>query len=369
MPIRVLNIVTQMTRDGLENRLMDIYRHLDRAQVQFDFYTFRTEEGPFDPEIRQLGGQVYYNPPLSVTRMYQSRADFIRFLLAHPEYRIVHAHMNQWCGLILSAAQQAGVPVRIAHSRNAFRPIELQNLAKNIIKLPVNRFATHRFAVSRKAAVWLYGKKAVDKGLVQVWPNAIAHATFRCDSATRAEVRQELNLGDSLVIMHVGNSRLQKNHPFLLAIFAALKQREPSARLVLVGRGDWSEVGRIAEQLGVAASVTCTGSRADVNRVLQAADVFVFPSLYEGLPGAVLEAQAAGLPCIIADTITPEVCITPLAEQLPLSWSAEQWADKVYARRDQAREDTAAYFVRRGFDIDSLVQKLTDFYLHSGEVI
>lgn len=367
MPVRVLQVVTQMNRDGLESRLMDIYRNIDRSKIQFDFYTFRLEKGQYDDEIISLGGKVYYNPPLSIMFL-KRNAEFVKFLQERPEYKIVHAHMNAWCGLLLSGAKAAGVPVRIAHSRTSLDQLTLKNMVKNLIKLSVNKYATHRFAVSRKAGIWLFGEKAEKQGLVEVWPNAIECERFRYDPAVRQEMRRELGLEDHFVLMNVGNDRFEKNHSFLLKIFKEVRQKEPSALLVLVGRGDWDKVCTQAAQLGLADRVILTGSRSDVNRVLQAGDVFVFPSLYEGMPGAVLEAQAAGLSCLISDTITDEVCLTPLAVQLPLSLSAQQWAAHVLACKHADREDTLEYFQAKGFDINSLVNKITAFYLNAAPV-
>lgn len=275
--------------------------------------------------------------------------------------------MNQWSGFLLKGAKEAGVPIRIAHSRNAFRAMSLKNVIKNIIKLNVNRYATHRFAVSRKAGVWLFGSKADRYGDVYIWPNAIDSAKYRYNPNVRMEVRHALNLGNSYTVMHVGTCKQQKNHAFLLSVFAALQKSDPTARLVLIGGGDWDRVIAQIKYLDLEQNVTVTGPRRDVHRLLQAADVFVFPSFYEGLPGAVLEAQAAGLPCIISDSITDEVCITPLAEQIPLSLTAGQWADKVLNCRDYAREDTTEYFLSSGFDVTSLVDKLTEFYLEISE--
>lgn len=363
VPIRVLQVVTQMNRAGMESRLMDIYRHLDRTKVQFDFYTFRSEEGQFDQEIMSMGANVYYNQPIEVRHMYHNRREFKKFLQDHPEYKIVHVHMNAWCGLLLKAAKEVAIPVRIAHSRTALDQIMLKNIAKNIIKVTVNRYATHRFAVSRKAGVWLFGKRAEKKGLVEVWPNAIEFEKFHYDPELRKDIRQVLDVSNNFVLMHVGNYRFEKNHQFLLRVFASVKKMDPSAKLVLVGGGDWTDIRKKAEQMSIADSVIFTGSRPDVERLLQAGDVFVFPSLYEGMPGAVLEAQASGLPCIISDCITDEVCITPLVEQLSLTLSPEKWAMRILETEQITRENTELYFVKNGFDIKNLTEKLTRFYL------
>ncbi len=150
---RILCIVTQMNRGGLESRLMDICRNIDRTKVQLDFYTFRKEQGAYDDEIFTMGGKVYYNEPLSIKKLFKISKQIKKFLIQHPEYKIVHAHMNAWCGVILKGAKQAKVPIRIAHSRAATEGHSLEVLLKNVIKKPTNLYATHRFAVSQKAAI------------------------------------------------------------------------------------------------------------------------------------------------------------------------------------------------------------------------
>lgn len=361
MPIRALQIVTRMRRGGLENRLMDIYRHIDRNEVQLDFYTLRLEAGDFDDEIRSLGGRVFYNPPISIRNFFHISLQIAQFLRQHPEYRIVHAHVNAWCGTILRGAKMAGVPVRIAHARTALN-YSIKNVPKNVIKLSVNRNATHRFAVSQKAGIWLYGKKAVESGSVKVWPNAIDYRKNSYNADIRLEIRRELNLADKFVLIHVGSHRFEKNHTFLLDVFAKVKCTDASAHLVLVGSGNWDRVRSKAERLGLGNSITFTGPRNDVHRLLQIGDVFVFPSIYEGLPGAVMEAQAAGLPCIISDIITDEVCVTPLVVQLPLALGDEQWARRVLECRGVSRENYHDQFRQSGFDINDLVCDLAGFY-------
>ena len=365
-PIRVLCVVTQMNRAGMENRLIDIYRNIDHNRIQFDFYTFRLDAGQYDNEILSMGGKIYYNAPISIKQVYSISGRFAAFFRLHHEYRIVHAHMNQWCGLILKGAEMACVPVRIAHSRTALQTKTLKNAIKNLIKLPTNRYATHYFAVSKYAGHWLYGSKAMKQGRVEVWPNAIDSVKFQYNEDVRAEVRNELKLDDSFTIMHVGNLRPEKNHSFLLNVCAKLINEESNSKLVLVGKDEsGGTYTKLAAKLGISDKVLFLGSRNDIPRLLQAGDVFVFPSLYEGLPGAVMEAQAAGLPCIVSDTITKEICITPLVEQLPLSISAEKWAVRVLARRNEERENTRQYFEKDGFDIHSLVERLTEFYVKS----
>lgn len=362
-PIRILQIVTQMNRAGLESRLMDIYRNTDRSRVQFDFYTCRKEAGFFDDEIKAMGGKVYYNGQLDLNGIHRISNRFKLFLLEHIEYKIVHCHLNQWCGLVLKGARQANVPVRIAHSRTSLQMFTAENLIKNFLKMSTNRYATHYFAVSRKAGEWLFGKKMLDSGKVEVWPNAIDCNKFTYNQQKREKMRTTLNLGNDLTLMHVGNLRPEKNHTFLFQIFKRVLEEQPSAKLVLVGKDGMDGANQsLARKLAIDHSVQFLGSRSDVADLLQAGDIFVFPSLYEGFPGAVLEAQAVGLPCIISNTITDEVCITDNIKQLPLG-DIRPWVGEIIRTEKYHRRDTTGQFHRAGYDITTLASNLMDFYI------
>lgn len=361
-PIRVLQIVTQMNRAGLESRLMDIYRNIDRSRIQFDFFTCRKEIGSFDDEIKAMGGKIYYNNSLDLKGIHKVSNQFKSFLSEHTEYKIVHCHLNQWCGLVLKGAKQANVPVRIAHSRTSLQKFTAKNFIKNLLKLSTNRYATHYFAVSRKAGEWLFGEKMMNSGKVEIWPNAIDCKKFIYNPQKRKKIREALGLGNELTLIHVGNIRPEKNHSFLFQVFKQVLERQPTSKLILVGR-DTSNgaIQSLAREIHIDQSVRFLGSRSDVADLLQAGDVFVFPSFYEGFPGAVLEAQAAGLPCVISDTITNEVCITDNVIQLPLG-DIQPWVDEIMKTVQYQRKDITSQIYRAGYDITTLAEKLMGFY-------
>lgn len=363
-PIRILQIVTQMNQAGLESRLMDIYRNIDRSCVQFDFYTCHNQPGFFDDEIKEMGGKVYYNDSLDLKVLPSISRRFKSFLSDNKEYKIVHCHLNQWCGLVLKGAKQANVPVRIAHSRTSLQKFTMKNIMKNLIKLPTNRYATHYFAVSRKAGEWLFGKKMVTSGKVKIWPNAIDCKKFIYNSQKRRETRDMLGLDNELALMHVGNIRPEKNHAFLFEVFKQVLKEQPSAKLILAGRDMMGgAIQSLAKEMGIDKAVLFLGSRSDVPDLLQAGDVFVFPSLYEGFPGAVLEAEAAGLPCIISNTITDEVCLTAECVQLSLSASHTEWVDKILELSGTRRHNKYALLRNKGYDIHLLAKNMQDFYI------
>ncbi len=359
-PIKVLVVVCQMNRGGLECRMMDILRFIDRAEISIDFFTYRESKGYFDDEIESLGSKIFYNKPLNVRNMISYSGYFADFLKNHPEYKIVHAHQNAWCSVFCKGAQKAGVPVRIAHSRTSLDSLSLGNLVKNIIKLSTPKYATHYFAVSDRAGRWLFGNRNFNKGKVQIWPNAIDTHPFRYSEEKYKHMRELFNVSDKQVVMHVGNFTPAKNHIFLVELFYEYHKMNNKSILVLAGKGEREYVENKIQELGIKDNVMFLGGRDDIQDVLQAADVFVFPSLFEGFPGAVLEAQAAGLPCVISDKITKEVCILDNVRQIPLEIS--EWCEAIDKALKEPRKDAISQIEASGYDIRTLVVKLSDFY-------
>ena len=203
----------------------------------------------------------------------------------------------------------------------------------------------------------------------QIINNAIDVAAYSYDPEKCIEMRQKLGLENELIVGHVGRFNPQKNHPFLLDIFAVLLKKEPNAVLILVGGGeDMPKIQAKAQALGVAEHVRFLGIRSDVADLMQAMDVFVFPSLYEGLPVTMVEAQAAGLPCIISDKVPPECILTDgLVDALPLSAEPEAWAEKMLEKREVPRTDRRSEIAAHGFDITTEAVKLQEFYLEAAE--
>ena len=366
-PIKVLAVVYKLMPAGLENRLMDILRNIDSERVRIDIYTYQMEEGVYDDEVRRLGGKVYYNPPLTVSNMFWYVQYFKKFLLEHPEYQIVHAHQDAWCSVFCKGAYLANVPIRIAHSRTAISTKNLSSMVKNLIKKTARKYANYYFAVSEKAGRWLFGNKLYETGKVQIWPNAIDAKQFYFDRTVRENVRLENAWNDKYVVMHVGNFTPPKNHPFILEIFDKVRSREKQAHLVLVGTGDRTQIDKLICENMLEKSVTFLGSRRDVNQLLQAADVFLFPSIFEGLPGALVEAQASGVPCVISDTIAKEAHIVPNISVLSLTDNIEIWVNNVLDAKMMERTNAREYIEARGFDICSLSERLCDFYERAKE--
>ena len=357
---RILQVVTYMGRGGIETMLMNYYRRMDREKIQFDFLVHRDFQADFDEEIEALGGHIYRIPamnPASGTYR-KALADFFR---TH-HYRVVHCHLNYMSGVVLAAAKKAGVPVRIAHAHTASMAPGWKQFVRRTCKYLIPVTATHRFACSTEAGKAIFGEQEFS-----ILANAIDAAAFIPDDALRAEVRAELGLDDAFTVMHVGRMIYAKNHEFLLDSFAELLNTEPGAKLVLVGDGELrSEIEAKAAQLPEG-SVLLLGTRTDIPRLLQAADVFAFPSRFEGMPVTMVEAQAAGLPCIKSDSITGECIVTDRVTSVPTD-DPKAWADAILAAKEAPRTDRLTDIQRSGYDIVSAADKLTRFYLN-GETL
>ena len=361
--IRVLQVVTYMGRGGLESMIMNYYRHIDREKVQFDFLVHRQEQAAFDDEIESLGGRIYRLPRLVPwSKSYLSALN--HFFDEHPEYKVVHVHQDCLSSVILKVAAQHNVPVRVAHSHSANQDKNLKYPIKLWYKRSIPKYATGLFACGKDAGDWMFGGASY-----QTINNAIDVAVYTYDPTKRQEMRSQLRLKDELTIGHVGRFNQPKNHPFLLDIFAALLKKEPNAVLLLVGGGeDMPKTQAKAQSLGIAEHVRFLGVRSDVNDLMQAMDVFVFPSLYEGLPVTMVEAQASGLPCLISDKVPPECIITEgLVDVLTLSAEPETWAEKILEKRDFPRTDRRAEIAAHGFDITTEAVKLQEFYINAYE--
>lgn len=358
MPIRILHIVTYMGRGGLETLLMNCLRHIDRERVQFDFLVHREFRGDYDDEIEALGGMIYRLPRLNPANPGYFRA-LEAFFRSHPEYRIVHCHLDCMSALPLSVAKKCGVPVRIAHSHNANQDTNWKYFLKRFYMKKIPAAATHFFACSQEAGDWMFPGQSVT-----VVKNGIETGGFRFSPVTRNAVRTELGIQNRLVIGHTGRYMPQKNHAFLLDVFAQIYKRNPNALLLLIGEGPLEhEIRKKATALDLIDSVRFLGIRKDVNRILQAMDVFVMPSLYEGLSLASVEAQASGLPCYFSDTVPRECKLTDTVTFLPLSASPAQWAEEILKADISSRKSGHEAVREAGFDIQNTADFLQDFYL------
>ena len=362
-PIRVLQVVTHMNRGGLETMLMNFYRHIDREKVQFDFLVHREQRAAYDDEIEALGGKIYRLPrlvPWSVS--YRKALD--EFFAQHPEYRVVHVHQDCLSAVILKAAARHGVPVRIAHSHSSNQDKNLKYPIKLFYKRFIPRYATALFACGKDAGDWMFGGS-----VYTVVNNAIDTAAYSFDPIKRSEMRKTLGISqDTLVIGHVGRFSPAKNHAFLIDIFSEIHCKMPDSCLLLVGDGELRpQIQEKVSALGLEQAVIFTGVRGDIPELLQVMDAFAFPSLYEGTPVSLVEAQAAGLPCVISENVPDDVCVTGLIRKLPLTLAAEHWAEQICALAGGERQNVRTELAGAGFDIKENAKWLEKYYLGEWE--
>ncbi|MGM9661052.1 MAG: glycosyltransferase family 1 protein [Faecousia sp.] len=366
--MRVLQVVTHMNRGGLETMLMNYYRCIDRQAIQFDFLTHRPYEGNYAEEIHQLGGLVYHLPVLNPFSLHYRKL-LGQFFDEHPEYQIIHVHQDCLSSVILSVAMQHGVKVRIAHSHSASQDKDIKYPIKLLYRRFIPKYATDLMACGRDAGEWMFRGAEF-----RILNNAIDTGVYTVDYEKRSSLRKQLGIeADEFVVGHVGRFSPPKNHWFLIDIYYQIKQIAPKARLLLVGKDIGENADRIKEKvktLQLQDSVTFAGLRPDVADLMQAMDVFVFPSVYEGLPVTMVEAQAAGLPCLISDKVPIECKVTDLVQQIPLADGAEVWAKKaIAAAKETVREDTSVQIKAAGFDIAENAKWLQNYYLSALEKV
>ncbi len=368
---RVLHVIGRMDRAGAETLLMHVLRNIDREAFQTDIVVHTAEPGAYDDEIRSLGVGVL--PCLSPSRPRSYTRNLARIMREHGPYDIVHSHIHHFSGLVLLVAQQAGIPARVVHSHRGCGPKSPASLPRrvylNLARRLIDRYATAGVAVSASAAEDLFGSGWESDPRWRILRLGIDLAPFESPVSSSA-VRAELGIPeDAFVIGHVGRLAPEKNHDLLVRIASEVGRIEPKTWLLMVGDGPLRpDIERSVAAAGLSDRATFAGVRSDTARLmLGAVDVVVHPSFYEGLPLALVEAQAAGVPCVISDVIGPEVdAVSSLVRRLPLSDPPAVWAEAVAAARQptfRVSWQEALEAVRDGpLNITNSVRDLERFY-------
>ncbi|MEV5037243.1 glycosyltransferase family 1 protein [Peribacillus frigoritolerans] len=363
-PIRVLHVVRKMDFGGVQSMLMNYYRNINRELVQFDFLVQGNEPGFFDNEITSLGGKIYQVTPMKENLLKYHRD--VKSILRKTNYKIVQAHQNFANIHSLTQAHWSKIEVIISHSHNAFPERSVfKQIIKKFIQYRINKISTYKFACSKKAGEWLYGREQLENGKVKIINNGIVSEEFKYNQEISNKIRKDLNITGKFVIGHIGNFSSQKNHNFLIDIFNDVYKEKKEAKLVLVGIGELEQIVKEKViKLGLEKQVLFLGKRSDVSSLMQAFDILVFPSLYEGLPVVLVEAQASGMKCIISKDITDEVKITDLIESISLNEPSNYWAKNVvnYSYGFE-RNDTSKLIEDNGYDIKVEAKRLENLYL------
>ena len=373
-PQRALHVLGQMYRGGAESRTMDLFRNLDRERFVLDFLVMKPGRHHYFDEIEALGGRVFYVEPPMESNFLRFVRDVRGILATEGPFGVVHCHTDFNSGAVMLAARLAGVPVRVVHARTS--PPASTGSVRRIYNRAMRRLilssSTQLVACGTEAGTHLFGKGAMSAGRVVMLPNAIELDRFTMSATARTDARRGLDLDqDCPVVVNVGNLRPVKNQSLLVRAFARLLAHQPEAVLLLVGEGpDEASLKSLVEALGVGTQVRFLGSRDDVPVILAAADLFVMPSLWEGVPGAAVEAQATGLPVLLSDTISREADAgTGLVRFQSLHLSEEQWAATMEEMLAQPRVDPVtvrAAMETSGFDARVNARRLVDLYTGSG---
>lgn len=366
--LHVLHVFGKLNRGGAESRVMDLYRNVDRAKVQFDFMQHTTKVCDFQPEIEQLGGKVYHVPPFRFWNYFSYCKAWKQFIREHPEIRIVHGHMTSTASIYLPIVHKKGV-FTIAHSRNAGVDKGIKGKLTKFLRRNLTEKCDRCFACSKLAGEAVFGKEAMEQGNVTIIPNAIDAARFTFDPEVRKQKREELHIQpEEFLIGEVGRFDPQKNQKYAVEILAECRKKNFPAKLILIGEGPLMEtVRQQVEELQLQEYVIFTGLQKNVVPFYQAMDFFLLPSFYEGLPGVAVEAQASGLRGILSDAITTETAMTSLMEFLNVQEPAEVWADRIMACGHYERQNTLKEMQEAGFDVKNLAKRLQDFYLRVSE--
>jgi len=369
--IRILHVLGSMDPGGVESWLLNLLKYIDRDIFQFDFCTCGTSAGLYANEIEALGGKLLRCP--KARNLWSFRRRF-RKILREGQYDVLHSHVYLFSGVLLRWATSEGIPIRIAHSHTS-RDDKVVTQARHyyqvLMKSWINRYATRGLAVSEAAAAELFGNDSKVRRRVNILPCGIDLSAFQ-DPLDTSEIRKEIGLPlDASVVGHVANFIPVKNHSFLLDVATQILKTQTNVHFLLVGDGPLrAQIQAEATVRGLINRMHFVGTRTDVPRLMRGAmDFYLFPSRNEGLGVSVLEAQAAGLKCLVSDSIPREVSRFPgSVEFLPLSAGVDRWTQQVILRLSEtcSRHPLALdKSVRDPISIHESVRDLTGIYLGS----
>ena len=360
--IRILQVIGGLNRGGAETMIMNLYRAIDHTVIQFDFIVHSDSQNDYKEEIEQSGGKIYVFPKFKGYNVFQYQNKWNSFLNSHQEYKIVHSHVRSYASVFFPIARKHGLKT-IVHSHSTSNGTGLKSSIKNFMQKPLIKQAEYLFACSDISGKWLFGEDAIKRDNYYLVKNSIDVEKYRFNVKTREKYRKYLHIENKIVYGHVGRLSKSKNHDFLLEVFQKIVNKQDNAVLLIVGDGELKkDIQDKIQKLCLQEHVYMLGSRNDVCDILQAVDMFLFPSLWEGFPVTVVEAQAAGLPCIISETITKEVKLSSNVIYLPISNGTEIWVETALKMIDSRYPKNADLVISAGFDVQTTAKWLTDFY-------
>lgn len=361
---RVLHVVGSMNRAGTETMLMNIYRNIDREKIQFDFISYDQEEAHYDKEIKSLGGKII---KLSSTT---SVKELVNAIKENGPYNVVHAHTLFNSGIAMLAAKKCGIKNRISHAHTTLDNSSslVRKIYINGMRFLINKYSTKTLACSREAGKYLFGEKEINKPKYSYFPNLINYEELLHKPEREViKFKEEYNLNDGIVIGHIGTLKKSKNHKFLLEITKYMAAQNIDVKLLIVGEGSLrKELEDLAIEYNISDRVHILGIREDINVILHSMDVFVFPSIFEGLGLVLLEAQATGLPCIVSEAIQPEADLgLDLFTVLNLEDNIDIWCEQILKKSQEKLcniDRIKSAFYKKSYSKSKCIKKLMNIY-------
>jgi len=361
--IRILQIIDHMSSGGIQAFVMNVYRHINKEEIQFDFLLHHRYDHSYYQEIERMGGKIFYVEPRN-KGLHVNRNSLEDFFTTHPEYHVVHMHESSLSYLVpLEVAAKHHVRKKIFHSHSSsLLGSRIHKLLHIWHKREIGKVADYYLACGKLASTWMYGGTSIETK-AQIVYNGINIADYTMNPDIRMGIRKKLGIGDELVMAHTGRFDKVKNHKYLIDIAKQLAAENVDFKLMLIGGGEmFEDIKSYAKALGTEEKILFMGVRSDVNKLLQAADVFVLPSLYEGFPVVAIEAMASGLPVILSDTISDEVAIKSNVIMKSLADGPISWAKEILMQKGNRIDDNRVLY-DKGFDIKKTVEKLSRIYL------
>lgn len=363
---RILHELANLDGGGVARLLYDYYSYMDKEIIHFDFViSDDIDNGILEIPLKELGCTIYKIP--SLKKNFKERMRMLDSIISSGNYDAVHSHNPKRSCFILSIAKKYGVSRRIAHSHIAYEDIsKTKEILDRFFLIRTKMLATDLLACGEDAARYMWGKKVFQNNDYHIMRNAINTAKFQFSEEKRDCIRTQMGLSDKKVLGIVGRLDEQKNHKFLLDVVKEVCAHRGDCVLLIIGRGPLEQdLKNQVSQLNIGDNIRFLGIRDDVDSLLNALDVFILPSLYEGLPVVLVEAQANGLPIVASDSITKEMAVTDLISFLPLTVSASEWAKTVMNdfEKGSNRKPYAERIKDAGYDIELECKKMQKFYL------
>ncbi|MXQ72776.1 glycosyltransferase [Clostridiaceae bacterium DONG20-135] len=358
MENKILHVVSNMDRGGIETLVLNLNTLMLGSEYTFDYVIHGDDVGHYEKELKELHAKIYHFPKFKLVNTLQYIRYWRRFMNCHPEYKIIHCHIRSYASVIYFAVKRFHLKF-IIHSHNTSNGMGLKNKIKDILQIPfkLNLQNVYRLACSKDAGDWLFGKKKY-----YILRNGILTDNFRFNACVRKQIRTKYGFQNKHVLGHIGGFRKQKNHMFLLDVFKKYCEQDEDARLVLLGSGDlYDDVILKSKELHIYDKITFVGNVSNVHEYMNMFDIFVFPSLNEGLPLVLVEAQMNGLVCIVSDQVPNEVALTEHLYFLPLN-DKNKWCNTIADNIDANRYDATINIKQKGYDLQSSVEQLKAIY-------